>query len=186
MKMLSAEKDWSDEISKIIQFQDESSFRLIFKHFYGALVSFATSVTANNELSEDLVSDLMLKVWIQPENLKNVQNLKTFLYVSVKNRCLNELERNKRHTNYLNNLQTYPLNSISPEDEYQVKELSHNIQHAIQQLSPKTKMVYILLRDNDCSYAEVAEILSISPKTVDRHLQIALKKLRDSIKNYLL
>lgn len=179
MKPLNREIDWPSEVSKIAHFQDEVAFRELFNYFYSPLFSFSFSLTGNKELAEDIVSDLMLKIWTNPQKLLKVNNLKTYLYISVKNIALNAVERNKRNAAYLNTLSVEPINTLNPEQELLSKELTAKIEQAIAQVPPKSRMVFVLIRDNECSYAEVADIMEISIKTVDRHLQIALGKIKE-------
>jgi RNA polymerase sigma factor (sigma-70 family) len=70
----------------------------------------------------------------------------------------------------------------SVEIGYEEKELTIQINNAINSLPEKCKQVFMLSRFNDLKYREIAQLLDISPKTVERHMSIALEKLRQNLK----
>lgn len=70
-------------------------------------------------------------------------------------------------------------------DIYQINELSRHIQKAINELPPAYKEAFIMHRFRNLSYKEAAELLNVSPKTVDYRIQQALKILRVKLKDYL-
>lgn len=179
MNPITYEIDWQKEIGKINDHRDANAFKLLFHHFYTDLLSFSTAISNHQEASEDIIAELMLKIWQQPEKLLGVKNLKTYLFISTRNLTLNYLEKNKVRDNYILSNPEITQQDYNPEDQLVSKEIIQKINQAIEQLPPKTKMAFTLVKDNDCSYAEAADIMEISIKTVDRHLQIALAKIRD-------
>ena len=70
-------------------------------------------------------------------------------------------------------------------DIYQINELSKHIQRAINELPPTYRVTFIMHRFQNLSYKEAAELLTVSPKTVDYRIQQALKILRVKLKDYL-
>ncbi|MEI5983657.1 MULTISPECIES: RNA polymerase sigma-70 factor [Sphingobacterium] len=181
MEPKGGEIDWVVEKSKIAIAKDATAFKLLFNHFYAPLLGFSLSITGNKEISEDIMADFMVKLWTQPEKLLKINHLKTYLYTSVKNLSLNALEKIKVRHNHLNSLNPEPRDLINPEREFLIKELKNQIEQAIAQLPPKSKMALILIRDNDCSYKEAADIMEVSIKTIDRHLQIAMGKIKENL-----
>ena len=70
-------------------------------------------------------------------------------------------------------------------DLYQVEELTQRIKDAIATLPESYREAFVMHRFRDMSYKEIAEILGVSPKTVDYRIQQALKQLRVDLKDYL-
>lgn len=177
MKLNNSKIDCTSLLLAIANDRDESAFKELFYHFYDDLVHFSSSITNDFSSSEDLVADLMLKVWTESTNILPIQNIKTYLFKAIKNSSLNYLNRSKTHEYYLNqpNLNAVPS---TPEDLLISKEFIHQFNQLVEKLPPKTKMAFILVKDNLCSYAEAAEIMDISPHTVDRHIQIAVQRLK--------
>jgi RNA polymerase sigma-70 factor (family 1) len=167
--------------------RDERSYKQLFLLFYNPLYRFAFSICKANEAAEEIVSDVMVKVWTMQHSLADIQNLKVYLFKAIRNTAFNYLSREQKHTScelgdfYIE----LDSNLYQPEETALKKELIENVSAAIKQLPPKCQMVYKLVREDGFTYKEVAAILDISEKTVDRHLNIALHKLTSSLMQYL-
>jgi RNA polymerase sigma-70 factor, ECF subfamily len=76
-----------------IQKGDYQAFEILFQTYYPALCALGRSMVHSKETAEDLVSDIFLKIWEDPENLNATQSLKGYLLRSVRNTCINYLTR---------------------------------------------------------------------------------------------
>jgi len=174
--------------SRIATDRDETAYKELFIFFYKPLFQFARCLTKEHESAEELVSDVMMKIWELREALADIRNLKIYLYKSIKNRAFNYLSRN--HKSRMISLDAddfaIDMNSgfLDPESNLIRKELQEGIAVAIHSLPPRCRVVYKLIRVDGLCYKEVAEIMGISVKTVDRHLNNALHKLVCSMKIY--
>lgn len=166
--------------------RDEPSYKTLFLHFHKPLLELAYSFVSSRETAEELVCDVLMKVWTMKEALLKINNLKFYLYQSVRNSSLNELKKNKKHTGQdVDDLTMQPDESLyNPEELLLKDELNCRIVSAINELPPKCQQVYKLVREEGFSYKEVAELLDISTNTVDRHLNNALHKLLHTVKEY--
>lgn len=172
--------DWLEIQSAIAEQRDEDAYKTLFFHFHSDLIYFSRSLLHDIQTAEDVVSETLVKIWTMGPKLQSIVNLKTYLYRSVKNSALNIIAKNKLQDDYTLTCDR-PIHTYTPEQELISKEIIHRIEQAISGLPPKTKTVFILIRDNGCSYKEVAEIMEISRNTVDRHMQIALTKLQKAL-----
>jgi RNA polymerase sigma-70 factor (ECF subfamily) len=120
------------------------------------------------------------------EALLGIRNLKVYLFTAVKNAAINYLVKNRNYTTWdIDNIAPGTFVSyITPEDVVISRELKNDFAIAIRQLPPKCQMVYKLVREDSFSYKEVATIMEISENTVDRHLNIAMRRLADVFKSY--
>lgn len=166
--------------------RDEPSYKTLFLHFHKPLLELAYSFVNSRETAEELVCDVLMKVWTMKEALLKINNLKFYLYQSVRNSSLNELKKNKKHTGQdIEDLAMQPDDSLYNPEELLIKdELNYRIASAINELPPKCQQVYKLVREEGFSYKEVAQLLDISTNTVDRHLNNALHKLMHIVKEY--
>ena len=165
------------------EMNDESSFKTIYLEFYPRLIVFSRGYVKHIEVAEDIVEDILMKLWDNRSSLTHINNLKFYLFVSAKNACLNYLAKNKRmHSAGLDcfEFEMGPI-IVSPEDTFISDEKIKMIQNAIQALPPKCKAIFILIKEEGLKYAEVAELLNISIKTVEAQMTIALKKLSVAI-----
>jgi RNA polymerase sigma-70 factor (family 1) len=164
---------------RIAQYDDESAYKEVFFRYYSALVEFAFSFIPYRVLAEEVVSDVFMRIWERRSTINQIDNLRVYLYISTKNTALNYLQKQKR--NAFLALDEVPedqrLMSIDPEQIMITAEMMKRIQLAVQNLPPRCKLVFKLIREDGLPYREVAEILNISIKTIDNQLAIALKKI---------
>ncbi|MDB5229397.1 MAG: polymerase sigma-70 factor [Chitinophagaceae bacterium] len=172
--------------TKIAVSRHEPSYKKLFLHFHKPLLHFAYSFLKTKEPAEEVVCDVLMKVWTMKEDVLKINNLRLYLYQAVRNTCINELKKNKKSaTGDIESLdlQCDPDNE-SPEELFIHDELRKKINESIKELPPKCRMVYKLVREDDLTYKEVADILNISTNTVDRHLNNALHKLMSAMRSY--
>lgn len=166
--------------------RNENAYKRLFLHFYKGLVRFADTYVRQSEVAEEIVSDAMLKVWTMQESLLGVRNLKVYLFTAVKNAAINYLVKNRNYTTWdIDHIapETF-ISPTTPEDEAISRELKHDFATAVRQLPPKCQMVYKLVREDSFTYKEVAAIMDISENTVDRHLNIAMRRLAEVLKTH--
>lgn len=164
---------------------DQLAFSKFMKSTADGLILFATGFLHQKEIAEDIVSDVFVKIWENRHELCKIQNLKAYLYVSVKNACISEIRKAKKEKLIsFDELEEYKMPSVkSTESLYINNETLNQIQQAIEQLPPKCKLAFSLAKFNGLKYKEIAEVMNISEKTVNNHLVYALKKLGEILKN---
>ena len=166
-------------LQKIQFLDDQKSFKQLYQLLFFKLYQFAYSFVQSKESAEEVVNDVFLCVWQKRKTLDTINNINVYLYVAVKNASLNYLRKNNLHIPLsLDDLVTYHLRiTANPESIMITRELELSIRKAIEQLPPKCKIIFKMIKYDGLSYKEVAAILGISVKTVDTQLYIALKKL---------
>lgn len=182
MSQKSSDNNWSELLSAIAEKRDQTAFRRIFFFFFDDLLFFSKSITDNHEVSEDIISEIMIKLWTHTAQITQITNLKTYLFRAVKNQSLNFLDHQKVRSIYLD---TPPAQNTpsTPEEVLISKEFQLRFDAILAELSPKTKMAFTLVKDNALTYREAAAIMDVSVNTIDRHIQIALSHIKTKIKN---
>lgn len=156
------------------------AFTQLYLHFGKKLIQFAISLVRSKEIAEELVEDVFVKLWANRQNIAEIENLTVYLYVAVKNRSLNALSHKAKELmsapfDYLDTT----LDEFAP-DPYDImitSEMMASMQHAIDELPPRCKMIFKLIREDGLKYKEVADILNISVNTIDAQMAIALRKI---------
>lgn len=167
---------------RISLYDDEPAYKELFFTFYKTLVRFALTFVEDKESAEEIVSDVMMKVWENRKNLHAINNLRVYLYVSTRNTSLNHLSKRKLAVVPLENMTVdFPTSALNPEQMMITAEMIRRINHAVNSLPPRCKLVFRLVKEDRLPYKEVAQILDISVKTIDNHLAIALKKISEAI-----
>jgi RNA polymerase sigma-70 factor (ECF subfamily) len=147
------------------------------------LFAFARTLVKTKETAEEVVSDVFIRIWERREDLDKIENLKVYLYVSTRNTAYNYLEKQKRTAT--NSIEDYQADFTSvyfdPEQLLITADMLALIQKAIDQLPPKCKIIFKLIKEDGLKYRDVAEILDISVKTVENQLAIALYKIGTAV-----
>lgn len=125
---------------------------------------------------------MFVKIWGNRSKLNEVNNLTVYLYVAIKNRALNYNEANRMICIDIESV-GFELKDISSsvEDILITAELAKVINDAVQRLPEQCKMVFKLVKEDRLKYRSVAEVLNISPKTVEYHMGNALKTIAAAI-----
>lgn len=165
---------------RIQYLDDQSAFRELFHQHVFRLFQFAFAYVKNREVAEELVNDVFLRTWQARSRLNTIKNINVFLYVSVKNAALNYLRTSNTIVPLdpdaleVSHFSLYP----DPENILVSAEMRKTVEQAVNELPPRCKLVFKLIKEDGMSYKEVAAILDISVKTVDTQLVIAIKKLQ--------
>jgi RNA polymerase sigma-70 factor (family 1) len=164
---------------RIARYDDQIAYKELFVTFYPPLLHFAYSFVKSREQAEEIVSDVFINIWEKRKRIDTIGNLKVYLYVAAKNIALNYLNRQSRSAvTDLEDMEV-ELRSIyfDPEQLLITAEMIARIKAAINQLPPKCRIIFKMVKEDDLKYREVAEILDISVKTVENQMSIALQKI---------
>jgi len=133
----------------------------------------------NLESAEDIVQESFIKLWQKCADVV-LEKAKSFLYTVATNMFLNE----KSHDKVVLKFQQIPQNDTnieSPEFLMLEKEYMVKLQKTLAQLPDGQREVFLLNRIDKKTYAEIAELLNISVKAVEKRMHNALKQLREKI-----
>lgn len=166
---------------------DQRSFADLYRLFFARLYNFALLFVHKKEIAEETVNDVMMKLWNRREELMQVKNIETYLFVAVRNQSLNYISQYSHLHISLEPDQERGeiINLNDPEKELEWKEIYFRLHQAIDQLPEQCRRVFKLVKEEGFRYKQVAEILNISPRTVETQLFRAIKKLNKVIDIYL-
>jgi RNA polymerase sigma-70 factor, ECF subfamily len=165
---------------------DEVAFEAFFRAFYEPLCRFAYRLIRDSADAEQLVQDVFMNIWQKRSDWSPPSTVRSYVYRATKNQALNYL-RNRKRRDDLEELEfsnEVPVLS-SPQEEYEKKELLEAVQQAIELLPVRCRLVFVLHRHDGLTYAEIADVLDISHKTVETQIGRALKMLRKILSPYL-
>ncbi len=160
---------------------DEQYLKLLFKEYYKNLCLFARQYVHDNEKVEDLVQDVFLNIWEKGELNASENQVKNYLYTSVRNRCLNYIRDNRK---FDNNSDVLQVENIHESNRIEYRELEKLIRTTIDSLPEKCREVFELSRFKGLKYQQIAELMGISVKTVEAQMSKALRVLRDKLSGY--
>ncbi|MBW3466907.1 RNA polymerase sigma-70 factor [Arthrospiribacter ruber] len=165
---------------------DVAAFEILFKSHYSALCRFAYQYLSDKDAAEEVVQSAFIGFWEKKESIQIDASLKSYLYSSVRNACLNELKRLKVRQVHAEAVVADGERYTHAADHQAIKnELESKIQEAIEALPDQCKLIFRMSRFEDLKYQEIADALQISIKTVENQMGKALKLMRLKLKDYL-
>lgn len=179
---MSKEDNISNLIKKISASDCESSFRRFFDHLYPSVFALAVYYTKNQVLAEEVVSDVFLKVWKQRKQLEEIRDIQAYLFTAAKRQSLNCMRNTRSVPLFVHDLEHHVIVEYrTPESILFSEETLKAVSQSVQNLPEKCRLVYKLVKEERLTYKEVAHLLNISEKTVEMHVGIALKKIREAL-----
>lgn len=174
------------EVRKLLRQMKERDSQTAFRDFYNMtydrLFRIAYYYVKHEEWSQEIVLDVFMKLWMQRNTLLDVRNVEDYCFILVKNASLNYLEKESRHTTVSSDSLPEPKEqSDSPEESLISEELFALYVKALDRLPERCREIFIRVREEKQSYAQVAQELGISTKTVDAQLQKAVTRLKEMI-----
>ena len=168
---------------RVALLDDQQAYKELFTSLYSYLYHFARTLVRAKEPAEEIVSDVFIKVWEKRRELKKIDNLKVYLYITTRNMAFNYLDKQKRTpTDHLEDIPAeFTSVYFDPEQLMITADMLTLIQKAIDQLPPKCRMIFKLAKEDGLKYREVAEIMNVSVKTVENQLAIALHKIGKTV-----
>ena len=165
---------------------DKIVFDYIFNYYYSSLCAFSMQYLNDRSAVEDLVQDFFVSLWIEAPHHQIRSSLKTYLFASVKNRCLDY----QKHQKVTQKFRTFILFSTSDDDNlsdhlFAESELRQAIQSSIEKLTPRCREIFELSRHKGLSNQEIAGQLGLSKRTVELQISNALKILRKELVAYV-
>lgn len=161
------------------------AYRFLFDHHFTDLCNFLLVYLHSRELSEEVALEIFTYIWEKRDTLEIRTTFKSFLFAAAKNKAISHYR--KTQIAVFTSLESGEnlLSDLSESYEYmENKELRELIDAAIGKLPEKSRQVYRLAWEENLSHKEIAGQLGITPKTVENHIGIALRKLRESLKPY--
>ncbi len=166
---------------------DKNIFNDYFHLHYATLCNYALRFVSNHNDAEDAVQHVFVQLWENRKKLKVEVPLNGFLYKATKNHCLNKIKHLKVRKQHADDVKAKNQLSVAPTyEDVEYLELHQHVAEAVASLPERCRMVFLLSRDEQLSYKEIAEKMKISVKTVETQMGKALKNLRISLSDYLL
>jgi len=166
------------------------AFKKFYNLFYPEINRFINYFEINEYLREDIIADVFMSVWIRRAKITDIRNIKNYLFICTKNKIL--IYNNKMYLKMRVSLQdgeefSNKYSHIEAEDHVEShmeqKQAKDIINDLIETLPKRCKLIYRLIKYEGLTYAETAELLGISEKTVQAQMIIAVKKLGNAIRN---
>jgi RNA polymerase sigma-70 factor (family 1) len=154
------------------------NFERLFKSYYPRLCYYANQILGDNDAVDDMVQDAFVKFWNKLSDFENEVASKTFLYITVRNACLNLLRHQKVEQRFTRQLDSEPVEEGYNLTEIIKAEVLGEIYHAIEQLPAGAKQVFQLAYIDGLKNQEIADQLGVNINTIKTQKARALQLLR--------
>lgn len=174
------------EAIEAIRQGNERVFEQIFRKHYASLCHYARSILKDPDDAEEIVQNVFCTWWEKRVFIDINISLKSYLYRAVHNHALNRIKHLKVQDTYRqHNAEVLEQTEVTATDTLQHNELQQQLGKAIDRLPEQCRLIFRLSRFEELKYAEIAEQLGISVKTVENQIGKALKILRTQLADFL-
>lgn len=156
-----------------------AAYKQLFLEYFTIIRRFLSHMLGDDEQAKDIAQNIFLKVWLNRESLDESKSIKSYLYVLAKNEALNYLKRISRVTGLDSVPETSAGNNVQVTTEF--NETSKIIRQRVESMPERRREVFRLSRVEHLSNKEISEMLNLSVRTVEKHIELALKDIRKTI-----
>jgi len=163
---------------------DTSAFEAVFREHAAALADFALRYVRSRETAADVVQDVFLNVWQHRASWRTPGSIKSYLFASVRNRALDVLKHGTVAERWAEQVAYAELPETAPasvEEVLDANDLNTALERALALLPERRRRVFLFRFKAGLSYAEIAEVMGTTTKTVENQVSRALKSLREQL-----
>jgi RNA polymerase sigma-70 factor (family 1) len=158
---------------------DEPSFSRLYDHYRPKVRNYVGRVVKMPELADDLVQEIFIKIWETRKTLPDIKCFSAFLFTIARNHSLNSLQAISKSNHALSGLIRH-VESHRIDDETLDKDYLRFIEKTLAAISPRSREVFRLCREQTMSYEQVAAELGISRNAVKKHMVAVMRNLKEA------
>ena len=174
------------KLIKLLKKGDARAYSYMVDLYYKKLCDYASNLARDNFKSEDIVQNVIIRMWQQREKLNSNISIKNYLYKSVYTEFIDQYRKEiavtKLEKKYIEGLDT----AIEIKDVSETNRLITLVQNEIEQLPPKCKETFLLSKQDSLTYVEIAEYQNVSVNAVEKQMVKAFSILRKKMKERMM
>lgn len=174
------------ELIQLLSRGDEKAFTTLYRKYWPKVYNFSRLYLSSITEVEEVVQEVFVKVWETRYFLREDDNFKGFLFIITRNLIFNQFRKSFNENAYKLTVLASAMPYYDIEDELSAADLQEFIQKMILELPPRQQEVFHLSRNEHLPYKEIAIRLNITEKTVERHINEALRFLKKNLMLYLI
>ncbi len=177
-----------EEYCKRLNASDRSAFGDLFRLLREELIRYVHRIVKDEALAHDLIQDVFISLWGLRTSLDPSRSLKAYIYQMAKNRAIRHLRDERIHDEKHKIIKQQSSGKIpkreQPDAMVDVSTLSTRLKVWIEELPDRQREAILLSRFQGLSHREIADIMAISPRTVNNHIMRALTHLQHRIEAF--
>lgn len=159
---------------------DEKAFKDLFARYYEQLYHYIFGFIKSKQVTEELVMDVFLKIWLGRDLITQIEKFDAFLFRVAHNKSIDFLRSVARDPKFKDllweNIQL--ANNVQSDSSILIQEYEIKLREAVSLLSPQRKKVYQLSREQDMTHDQIAAQLNLSKSTINNHIVEAQRFIR--------
>jgi RNA polymerase sigma-70 factor (ECF subfamily) len=155
----------------------KTEFKLLFDNYFDAIRSFVLYRCGDKDVASDIAQEVFMKVWEKREQWAN-DNLKSLLYKMANDEVASNFRKNASRADFEQHMLFGNESALSPEDEMLHKEFASIYAKILEEMPDNQRVVFLMSRNDELKYQEIAERLQIGIKAVEKRMGCALKFLK--------
>ncbi len=175
----------SDHAQDKLLFDDERMFEFIFKAYFPRLMAFSLKFIPDRSAAEDIIQEVFLKVWLKRNEIL-AGTFQSYLFTLVRNACLDHIKHQKIVNNHYAGSKDAAKDEVpyyadffsDPFHQTVFNEIQKEIDTVLQSLPEQTRRIFCLSRFEGMKNSEIAKMLDLSIRTIEKHNKQALEKLK--------
>lgn len=173
-------------IQKKIQDGDIREFERLFNRYYEPLCRHAHKIVNDMDTAEDIVQEFFYQFWKNRDTFNMKLSLNAYLYQAIRNNALHYLRHLDVRESFAREMtnEYHGIGMAENQEDVEMHELNRAIQTTLQQMPERCSRIFRMNRFEGKKYREIAEILSVSVKTVEADMGKALQMFRKSLKDF--
>lgn len=156
-----------------------AAYRQLFARYYTIILRFLVKMLGDEPRAKDIAQNIFLKIWLVREKLDESKSVKTYLYVLAKNEAINNIKYESRTKQFDESFQMEDSSGV--QEEVNFRETEDIIRSCVENMPLQRRNVFKMSRVEDMSNKEISQMLNISVRTVEKHIELALKDLKKAI-----
>ena len=161
---------------------DIAGYEVLFHKYYPTFFAFIKGMTKETAVAEDIAQNIFMKVWLNREKLDAAKSIRNYLFVLAKHEIYNYFRTKSRTFTTLKEAiaQTESKGGGKPAfaEKLDLAETAEQVETIVGKMPPQRQQIFRMSRFEHMPSREIAEQLNLSVRTVDKHLELALKELR--------
>ena len=161
---------------------DVRAFEELFHTYAPPLYAFAADYLRTRDAAQEVVNDVFVAVWKRQGRWQPRGPLRAYLYQAVRNRAASYARRRRARKTMEGPLEgPAPAHGTTPAEAMELADLAEAVWACAAEMPPRRRTVYLLHRQHGLTYAEIAQVMGLAPKTVENHMGLALRFLRGKL-----
>lgn len=170
------------DLMRRVQAGDELAFELLFRRYEQPVYAYLWRRVHDEALAADLCQEVFVRLWKARTGWRPRGTVAGYLFRTANNLAIDEHRRHETRERW-SQLAVLPASVPTPDKVLERRRLGSRLNEAIAALPDRMREVFSLKRDASLTYREIAELLEISPKTVDAHMTKATRRLRSALQD---